>query len=97
MVTSRLSEGRVLIPDEVRAAAHLEDGQALELIVTSLGILVRPAAPIDPPQAWFWTPEWLAGEIEADLDIAAGRTRRFESTEEFFKALDEEASADADI
>jgi hypothetical protein len=42
----------------------------------------------DPEQAWFWTPEWQAGEREADADIAAGRTTVFHSEEEFFEALD---------
>jgi hypothetical protein len=42
----------------------------------------------DPSQAWFWTPEWQAGEREADADIAAGRTTSYASEEEFFAALD---------
>lgn len=41
-------------------------------------------------QAWFWTPEWQAGEREADEDIAAGHTAYFDSTEEFLAALDDE-------
>ena len=32
---------------------------------------------VDPDQAWFWTPEWLAGELEADEDLAKGRVDRF--------------------
>ena len=28
--------------------------------------------PVDPDQAWFWTPEWQAGERKADAEIAAG-------------------------
>jgi hypothetical protein len=44
----------------------------------------------DPSQAWFWTPEWQAKEREADEDIAAGRSERFESDEEFFAALERE-------
>jgi hypothetical protein len=33
-------------------------------------------------QAWYWTPEWQAGEEEATEDLAAGRFVRFHSTEE---------------
>jgi hypothetical protein len=44
---------------------------------------------IDPEQAWFWTREWQAREREADDDLAAGRTTRFESDDEFLAALDE--------
>lgn len=38
-------------------------------------------------QAWFWTDEWQAKEREADEDIAAGRTIRYESDEDFLAAL----------
>jgi hypothetical protein len=43
-------------------------------------------------QAWFWTPEWQAGEREADRNIRAGRTTYFDSDEEFLAALDRELS-----
>ncbi len=47
-------------------------------------------------QAWFWTPEWLEGEIEASEDIAAGRVTRHDSDEEFLESLRERADrADA--
>jgi hypothetical protein len=44
---------------------------------------------IDPEQAWFWTREWQEREREADDDLAAGRTTRYESDDEFLGALDE--------
>ena len=43
---------------------------------------------VAPDQAWFWTPEWQAGECEADADFAAGRYQRFTSGEEFIASLD---------
>ncbi len=42
--------------------------------MTSEGILLRPKKVIDATQAWFWTPEWQAGEREADQEYAAGLT-----------------------
>jgi len=39
-------------------------------------------------QAWFWTPEWQAGEREVDEALTAGRTTYFASAEEFLAALD---------
>ncbi len=33
-------------------------------------------------QAWYWTPEWQAGEAEADADLVAGRFTRFRTAEE---------------
>jgi hypothetical protein len=44
---------------------------------------------IDTDQAWFWTPEWQAGEREADADIAAGRGTLYASDQEFLAALAE--------
>ncbi|MFL5833896.1 MAG: hypothetical protein ACJ76B_07940 [Solirubrobacterales bacterium] len=44
---------------------------------------------IDPEQAWFWTREWQQREREADKDLAAGRSSRFENDEDFLAALDE--------
>jgi hypothetical protein len=52
--------------------------------------------PVPPDQAWFWTHEWLAGELEALEDIQAGRIYSQESDEEFLAFLDEVAArADA--
>ena len=33
-------------------------------------------------QAWFWTPEWQAGEREADEELARGEGRRFATADE---------------
>jgi antitoxin PrlF len=50
---------------------------------------------IPTDQAWFFTPEWLAGEREADEDIAAGRGTVHESGEDMFAHLDSLGAADA--
>ena len=81
-------KGQVTIPASIRRAASLEEGDPIEVELVEDGILLRPRKVIDPTQAWFWTPEWQAGEREADEDIAAGRIERFESDEEFLAALD---------
>lgn len=47
-----------------------------------------------PGQAWFWTPEWQAGEADADADLVAGRGVRFDSAEEFDAFLADQQSAD---
>jgi hypothetical protein len=46
----------------------------------------RPAD-VPPDQEWFWTPEWIAGEREADAQIAAGQVQTFYSDEEFLAHL----------
>ena len=81
------AKGQLTLPDEIRKAAHLEEGDLLDAELTSDGILLRPRKLIDATQAWFWTPEWQAGEREADADRAAGRTETFESGEELMRAL----------
>jgi hypothetical protein len=48
---------------------------------------------IDPEQAWFWTSEWQAKELEADDDLVAGRVTHYESDEGFLAALDERGRA----
>ena len=85
--TTLRAKGQLTLPEEIRAAAHLEEGDLLEAEVTEDGILLRPQKVIDATQAWFWTPEWQAGEREADADLAAGRSETFESGEVFIKAL----------
>ena len=76
------------IPAAVREAARIEEGDPIEVEVVADGILLRPMKLIDATQAWFWTPEWQAGEREADADMAAGRFDRYESDEEFLAALE---------
>jgi len=85
--TTLRAKGQLTLPDEIRKAAHLEEGDLLEAELTADGILLRPQKVIDATQAWFWTPEWQAGEREADADIAAGRVETFASGEEFVAAL----------
>ncbi len=75
------------LPEEVRRAARLEEGDLLDVEVTAEGILLRPQKVIDATQAWFWSPEWQAGERDAEADLAAGRAETFASGEEFLDAL----------
>jgi antitoxin PrlF len=82
-------KGQVTIPQSVREAAHLAEGDPVEIEVTREGfILLRPKKMIDSGQAWFWTSEWQAGEREASADIAAERTEVFKTDEDFLASLD---------
>ena len=51
--------------------------------------------PIDPDQAWFWTPTWQSDEREADQQLADGRGVRHQSTEEFVAQLESAPADDA--
>ncbi|MGI8549358.1 MAG: hypothetical protein ACR2PL_00975 [Dehalococcoidia bacterium] len=41
----------------------------------------------DSDQAWFWTPEWLDGELEADAEVAIGGGLVYESEADLIAAL----------
>jgi AbrB family looped-hinge helix DNA binding protein len=85
--TTLRAKGQVTLPDKIRRAAHLEEGDLLEAELTPDGILLRPKKLIDATQAWFWSPEWQAGEREADADRDAGRIESFGSEDELLGAL----------
>ncbi|WP_199034499.1 AbrB/MazE/SpoVT family DNA-binding domain-containing protein [Glycomyces salinus] len=85
------SKGQVTIPREIQDALHVKEGDRLRLTVDDYGdarlegLVVIPA-----DQRWYWTPEWQAGEREADEQIAAGEGRVFHSAEEMFETLERE-------
>jgi AbrB family looped-hinge helix DNA binding protein len=85
--TTLRAKGQLTLPEEIRKAARLDEGDLLEAELTDEGILLRPQRVIDASQAWFWTPEWQAGEREADAQEAAGLGETFNSGEEFLAAL----------
>lgn len=86
-VTTVRAKGQVTIPAEVRQAARLEEGDPVEVEIVDGGILLRPMTLVDASQAWFWAPEWQAGERQAETEIAAGLGERFASDEALFAAL----------
>jgi AbrB family looped-hinge helix DNA binding protein len=85
-------DGQVPIPEPVREMVGLAPGDSVEIVVTEDGVLLR--GPIDPDQAWFWTPQIQAEMAEARADLAAGRTTKYDSEEEFLAALDAMRHAD---
>ena len=81
-------KAQLTLPEEIRRALHVSEGDEVEFAVHHDGtITVRGYVSIPTDQAWFFTPEWLAGEREADEDIAAGRGTVHESAEEMFAHL----------
>ena len=85
--TTLRAKGQLTLPEAIRLAARLQEGDLLEAEITAEGILLKPQKLIDATQAWFWTPQWQEGEREADADKAAGRVARFGSGEELVEAL----------
>ena len=81
-------KGQITIPSEIRKAAHLEEGDPVEVELVEDGILLRPMKVIDATQAWFWQPAWQAGEREAAADLTARSSRVFESSDELLASLE---------
>jgi antitoxin PrlF len=99
--TSRAAErgrpkAQLTLPEEIRRALHVGEGDDVEFAVQEDGtVTIRGFISIPTDQAWFYTPEWLAGEREADEEIAAGRGIVHESVEGMFDRLDSLGSTDA--
>ncbi|HKF19076.1 MAG TPA: AbrB/MazE/SpoVT family DNA-binding domain-containing protein [Candidatus Dormibacteraeota bacterium] len=89
MLTKLREKNQLTLPAEAVRGAHVRPGDYFEVEATDEGILLRPKKVIDAAQAWFWTPEWQAGEREASADIAAGRLKVFDSDDAFLASLDE--------
>lgn len=88
-------KAQLTLPEEIRRALHIGEGDEVEFTVHDDGtVTIRGYVSIPTDQAWFFTPEWLAGEREADEEIAAGRGSIHESAEDMFAHLDSLGSAD---
>ena len=81
------ARGQLTLPEEIRIAARLEEGDLLEAEITADGILLRPQKLIDTTQSWFWTSAWQAAERQAHDDREAGRVESFDSADEFLAGL----------
>ena len=88
-------KAQLTLPKEIRQALHIGEADEGEFAVHTDGtVTIRGYVSISTDQAWFFTPKWLAGEREADEDIAAGRGTVHESAEDMFAHLDSLGSAD---
>ena len=88
-------KAQLTLPDEIRRALHISEGDEVEFAVHDDGtVTVRGYVSIPTDQAWFFTPDWLAGEREADQEIEEGRGTSHESPDELFNHLDKLGSAD---
>jgi antitoxin PrlF len=90
------TKAQLTLPDEIRRALHIGEGDEVEFAVHDDGtVTVRGFISIPTDQAWFFTPDWLAGEREVDEQIASGRGQIFESADEMFAHLDALPDEDA--
>ena len=75
-------KAQVTLPQSVRQALNIEEGDFLDAVVKDGEIVLRVKKLVDKEQAWFWTRRWQEGEREAEEDIRAGRTHSFDSARE---------------
>jgi AbrB family looped-hinge helix DNA binding protein len=85
--TTLRARGQLTLPEEIRVAARLEEGDLLDAEITPDGILLRPRKVIDATQAWFWDSAWQEGEQAADADRSDGKVEAFASGDELLDAL----------
>jgi hypothetical protein len=73
-----------------KAELHELEDELPDAALEGAAVLLRGIidGPIDPAQAWFWTPQWQAGEREADEQIAAGEGTVHRGTEDFIAHLE---------
>ena len=66
-------KAQLTLPEAIRRAMHVSEGDEIEFAVHADGtITVRGYVSVPSDQAWFFTPEGLAGKQQADDEIAAG-------------------------
>jgi AbrB family looped-hinge helix DNA binding protein len=93
IITKIGKRGTLVIPAEARKALRLDEDDPVSIHIDEARgkIEITPQLSIDRSQAWFWTPEWQAGEREADEDLREGRFTVMTS-EEFKKDIDSRAA-----
>ncbi len=83
------SNGQIILPVSIQQQANLSEGDTLEVIVETDGVLrLIPKIVIDRSQTYFWTEQWQAGAREAEADLEAGRVHRFDDVDEAMTFLD---------
>jgi antitoxin PrlF len=88
-------KAQLTLPEEIRHALHIGEGDEVEFAVHDDGtVTIRGYVSIPTDQAWFLYRGWLAGEREADEEIATGGGTVYESAEDMFAHLDRLGAAD---
>jgi hypothetical protein len=95
MLTSLGRCENLLVP---KAELHKLVDELPDSAFEGAGVLLRGIikGPIDPDQAWFWTPEWQRGEREADAELTDGSGVVDRSTEDFISHLESVPPSESD-
>lgn len=83
-----MSNGSVVLPASVVPTLQAMGGLWQSLVKELRSkTKVKVNRLIDPDQWWFWTPEWQAGEKQADLEIEAGLGKTYDDTDDLVSDL----------
>lgn len=88
--TTLKKKGQVTLPVSIRESLHLMEEDQLSVSIENGRIVLEPMITIPKDQAWFFTPEWQAGEAEAQAEIDAGKVVSFGDIEDALSWLDSE-------
>lgn len=89
-------KGQITLPLSMRKKLGIEEGSIVMSKIVGDTIVLVPQETVDRDQAWFWKDRWQKLEAEAEKDIAAGRTKTFDSVEDLFHEIEGTAQADPD-
>lgn len=81
------SKGQTTIPNQVREALNIEEGDDILFYLKEGRVYVERAQTIDPEQAWFWSERWQKLERKAQNDIENGRVVRHANIDDAIAAL----------
>jgi uncharacterized phage-associated protein len=70
-----------------RAADHVRDGERSNATISPALMADFYRSQPESEQAWFWTPEWQAGERRARDEIKAGDVTHFDDASDFLASL----------
>ena len=80
---------QIALPKEIIETLHLRINDYLDIKIENNKVIIEPQVVIPKDQAYFYTPEWQEGEIQADEDIKKGRVLKAKNLKELFKKLDD--------
>jgi antitoxin MazE len=83
------SRGTFSLPAAICRRYRLDEpGAQVEVIDADGEIILRPKVALDVAQAWFWEPDWQAGEREAEDQRIGGERTDSATGEELLESLD---------
>jgi len=83
---------QISLPKKIMTALNLKPGDEIEFQIKGDSVRLVPIRTIKVPreQAWFWTHEWQAREMEVEEDLRRCEYKDFENVKDLLKDLHSE-------